>query len=129
MRTLRIVLIVLLALLSLGSLPPGTQVRVRIKHTVTPWSMHTGDTWDGELAGDLRVGGQLVGSAGAAVHGKVEHSEPTGTGEISIRLTTVAGAEVKSNILTRHGAGVQRRGTYLHESGFPLNTVVTFVLK
>lgn len=94
-----------------AAIPAGTQIRVRMGQTISSDKARSGDSWDGTLASDLRVDGQLVASRGALARGKVVTAKSSGRlserGELQIQLRSVEVSgrdqQVHTSIVTRKG--------------------------
>ncbi len=74
--------------------PAGTHLAVRPLQDLDTEKNHAGDPWEGVLAQDVMVNGQLVWPAGKPVRGVVTQSTPagrlaSGKGGLGIRLTEV----------------------------------------
>lgn len=86
--------------------PAGTSVTVRLGSSLSSKTSHAGDTFQATLANSVRVRGNILIPAGAAVSGVVvdakQRGKIKGEGELDIRLT-----------------GVNVRGNY-----YPLQTAV-----
>lgn len=87
--------------------PNGTHVTVRVNDTLNSGSAHKGQGWDGVLTRDVVVKGKKVARAGESVRGKVTYVKSSGRlhapGEISIRLSSIAGDPVYSTRVSRKG--------------------------
>lgn len=59
-------------------IPPGTHVRVRMGQTISSDKARSGDNWEGTLASDVKVHGQVIARRGDPVHGKVVTAESSG---------------------------------------------------
>lgn len=83
------------------SIPSGTHVSVRTTTSLNSGSARTGQTWEGSLNQDLAVDGKTVAHQGDPVKGVVAFAKDSGRihapGELSIRLTSIAGTRVHSS--------------------------------
>jgi hypothetical protein len=103
----------LLAAISLGAimLPAGKQVRVRLGQTISSAKAKSGDHWEGTLASNLIVNGQVVASKGSPVRGRVAEAKSSGRlsspGVLKLQLTSIringAYTPVNTNVLDREG--------------------------
>jgi hypothetical protein len=87
--------------------PNGTHVTVRVGNTLSSGSARKGQVWEGVLTRDVVVNRKTVGRAGDPVKGRVTYVKSSGRlhapGEISIRLTSIAGDPVYSTRVSRKG--------------------------
>jgi len=87
--------------------PNGTRATVRVGQSLSSGSSRSGQMWEGSLARDITVHGRVVAHTGDRVKGKVTYVKSSGRlstpGEISIRLTSINGATVSSNQISRKG--------------------------
>lgn len=82
--------------------PTGTKLEVALARDLATDKDQAGDAWDGTLASDVMVNGQLVWSAGTRVRGVVTQSVPTGRlssgkGALGIKVTEVGGVGIDSD--------------------------------
>ncbi|MCL1908478.1 MAG: hypothetical protein FWG12_03810 [Holophagaceae bacterium] len=86
----------------------GTELFVTLSKELTTDSHKAGDAWEGSLAQDISVGGQMVWTAGTPVNGLVSQSTPTGRlangeGVLAIKLTEIGGASIDGGIFVVTG--------------------------
>jgi hypothetical protein len=90
-----------------ATIPAGTAVKVRLGHAISSATAHTGDSFDGTLAGDVVVGGKTIAKSGAPVKGTVTYAKASGRlkdpGAVTIRLTSIDGNAVSSTSVSRKG--------------------------
>ncbi len=116
MRNFRILpaAIAFLATLAWGqSIPSGTTIRVRNTSALSSKTAHTGDTWSGTLASDVKSGGKVVAHKGVAVEGKVTKAESSGRlskpGVLALEVTSVNGRSVTTNEWTMESGSHKKR--------------------
>jgi len=94
-------------LVNAASIPAGTHVTVRLDSTISSGSAHAGETWHGTLARDVVVNGRTEARSGSAVTGRVTNAKSSGRlhapGQLTLRLTSVAGQPVSSTAYYRKG--------------------------
>lgn len=79
--------------------PAGTPLSVSLSAALSTEKDKAGDLWQGTLAENVSVGGQVVWAAGTPVKGVVNQSVPagrlaSGKGALSIRLTEIGDSDV-----------------------------------
>ena len=99
LRKIPLILIVLLATaLALAQIPAGTRITVRIGSEINSGTAKVGQSFEGELARDVVVGGKTVARTGSPVEGRVTLAKSSGRlhapGQLSIRLSSVASRSV-----------------------------------
>ena len=82
--------------------PTGTKLEVSLARELATDKDQAGDAWDGTLASDVLVNGNLVWSAGTPVRGVVTQSAAAGRlsngkGALGIKLTEVGGVGIDSD--------------------------------
>jgi hypothetical protein len=99
--------------LSAATIPPGTEINVRLGQTLSSEKNRSGDRWDGTLADDLVVNGKRVARRGAPVHGKVVNAESSGRlshpGKLDLELTSVNGIRVATSEVLEQGGSHKGR--------------------
>jgi hypothetical protein len=89
------------------NIPAGARLQVRTGTSLSSGTSHVGETFDGTLANDAVVNGNVVAKAGTPVKGKVTYVKPSGRlhapGIISVRLTSVGGQAVSTTSTSRKG--------------------------
>ncbi len=111
--TIRIATLAMAATVLSASVPPGTPVQVRLNQTISSATARSGEVWHGTLASDAVVNGQVMARRGAPVRGVVVESRRSGRlhhpGLVSLRLTSINGTQVHSNVRVRQGKSHKKR--------------------
>ncbi len=94
--------------------PTGTPLHVALARELATDKDQAGDAWDGTLASDVVVNGQLVWSAGTRVRGVVTQSVPagrlaSGKGALGIKVTEVGGVglDTDSHVMVGEARGTR----------------------
>lgn len=94
--------------------PTGTTLHVALARELATDKDQAGDAWDGTLASDVVVDGQLVWSAGTRVRGVVTQSVPagrlaSGKGALGIKVTEVGGVglDTDSHVMVGEARGAR----------------------
>ncbi len=94
--------------------PTGTTLHVALARELATDKDQAGDAWDGTLASDVVVNGQLVWSAGTRVRGVVTQSVPagrlaSGKGALGIKVTEVGGVglDTDSHVMVGEARGAR----------------------
>lgn len=94
--------------------PTGTKLEVALARDLATDKDQAGDAWDGSLASDVMVNGQLVWSAGTRVRGVVTQSVPagrlsSGKGALGIKVTEVGGVglETDTHVMVAEAKGAR----------------------
>jgi hypothetical protein len=92
-KILPIASIMLATAFAIAQIPAGTPITIRMGSEISSGTAHVGQSFSGELAKDVVVGGRTVARSGSPVRGKVTVAKSSGRlhapGELSIRLTSV----------------------------------------
>ena len=92
-KVLPIVTFALTTVLAVAQIPAGTHITIRTGSAISSGTAHVGQSFSGELAKDVVVGGKTVAKTGSPVRGKVTLAKSSGRlhapGQLSIRLTSV----------------------------------------
>ena len=98
-----------------GTIPTGTEVRVRLSHTISSDKAEPGDTWTGTVHQKIVVDGRTIAKRGDPVRGTVVNSESSGrlSGKalLELRLQSVNGIHVSTDTVSSEGKGHQGRNT------------------
>ena len=131
----RLLLTGLTSVMGLAStIPPGTEVHVRLGQTIKSDKAKPGDVWMGTLASDLVVDGVTIAKRGATVGGRVVDAQasgrPSGAAEIALKLTsvTVDGRPVPvltENVTEAGGAAAAGK----KDISFPAQSILMFVVR
>jgi uncharacterized protein YpmB len=94
--------------------PTGTTLQVALARELATDKDQAGDAWDGTLASDVVVNGQLVWSAGTRVRGVITQSVPagrlaSGKGALGIKVTEVGGVglDTDSHVMVGEARGAR----------------------
>jgi hypothetical protein len=83
-----------------ATIPAGTRVPVRVNSAINSGTAHAGEKWTGVVARDVIVNGATVARKGEEAAGTVTYVKPSGRlhapGQLSLRLTSIAGQSVSS---------------------------------
>jgi hypothetical protein len=107
--TIRVLVCVLVLAIgaSAATIPAGTRVTVRLNQTVDSGKNQVGDIVDATLVNEIRVGNTVVAKAGDSVRARVTHVKDSGRlktpGEITLRLVSINGINVKTSAVFRKG--------------------------
>jgi hypothetical protein len=109
--------------------PTGAKLVVKTLKELATNQVQAGDTWEGTLAEDVLVNGQLVWPAGKPVRGVVTQSTPagrlaSGQGGIGIRLTDVGDLGVDADTHLVVGSATGERNTKMIGGGAALGALV-----
>lgn len=92
-----------------GDIPSGTEIRVRLNHTISSEKAKPGDTWTGTVHERIVVGGRTLARRGDHVRGTVVNSESSGrlSGKalIELQLRSVNGIPVITETVSSEGKG------------------------
>jgi hypothetical protein len=92
-----------------GVIPSGTEIRVRLNHTISSEESKPGDTWTGTVHQKIVVRGRTLARRGDPVHGTVVNSESSGrlSGKalLELRLQSVNGIPVLTETVSSEGKG------------------------
>jgi hypothetical protein len=101
------VVLVLAIAASAATIPAGTRITVRLNQSVDSGVNKVGDIVDATLVNDVKVGNTTIAKAGDSVKAKVTHVKDSGRlktpGEITLRLVSVNGINVKTSAVFRKG--------------------------
>lgn len=109
--------------------PTGAKVVVKPLKDLGTDSVQAGDSWEGTLAEDIVVGGQLVWPAGKPVRGIVTQSTPagrlaSGQGGLGIRLTDVGDISVDTDTHLVVGSATGERNAKMIGGGAALGALI-----
>lgn len=109
-------------------IPAGRTVRVRLGQTVSSAKSRPGDRWEGTLASDVVVNGNVVARKGARVQGIVSDAKSSGRlsspGYVSLRLSSINGQAVRSNRIGRRATGHAKSNTAKIGGGAALGAAI-----
>jgi hypothetical protein len=92
---------------SAATIPAGTRLTVRLNQSVDSGKNQVGDTVDATLVNDVKSGNTTVAKAGDSVKARVTHVKDSGRlktpGEITLRVVSVNGINVKTSAVFRKG--------------------------
>jgi hypothetical protein len=98
-----------------GDIPPGTEIRVRLNHTISSEKSKPGDTWTGTVHQKIVIDGQTLARRGDPVHGTVVNAESSGRLKgkalLELRVHSVNGMRVNTETLSSEGKGHEGRNT------------------
>jgi len=104
-----LILLTLVAAAFAGSIPAGTEVSVRLDHTISSEKSKPGDTWTGTVHKKVVVDGRTVARRGDHVRGIVVNSESSGrlSGKalLEIQMKSVNGIPVLTETVSSEGKG------------------------
>lgn len=125
------IVIVLLALAmaaSAATLPAGTPVTVRLGSEISSGTSRAGHVFEGTLAKDVVANGKTIAKAGGPVKGKVTYVKPSGRlhapGQLTLRLTSVAGMPVQTSAVRREGKSHTKSNVTKIGGGAAAGTVI-----
>src|SRR5207253_1093993 len=76
-----------------AEIPAGTQLKVRVGQTISSEKARSGDNWDGTLAEDLSIDGNVIAKRGDPVQGKVVNAKSSGRlkdpGVLDLQVTSI----------------------------------------
>ncbi|HEX9081120.1 MAG TPA: hypothetical protein VF768_02515 [Holophagaceae bacterium] len=109
--------------------PTGTKLEVTLARDLATDKDQAGDPWNGTLASDVVVNGQLVWSAGTAVRGVVTQSVPagrlsSGKGALSIKVTEVGGVGLDTDTHVMVGEARGTRNAKIIGGGAALGALI-----
>lgn len=109
--------------------PSGTRLEVSLARELSTDKDQAGDAWDGSLASDVLVNGQLVWSAGTRVRGVVTQSVPagrlsSGKGALGIKVTEVGGVGVDTDSHVMVGEARGTRNAKIIGGGAALGALI-----
>lgn len=110
-------------------LPTGTMLTVKLVQDLATDKQQAGDAWQGTLAQDVTIGGQVVWPAGKTVRGLVTQSTPagrlaSGKGGLAIKLTEVGDVDVDTDTHVVVGDARGERNTKMIGGGAALGALV-----
>jgi hypothetical protein len=124
-------LAILLALSLAGyaaTIPSGTPLHIRLGQEINSGKATTGQVFEGTLAKDVVVNGKVVAAAGTPVKGKVTYLKPSGRlhapGELTLRLTSVAGQPVRTSAVHAKGKSHTKSNVTKIGGGAAAGTVI-----
>jgi hypothetical protein len=92
-----------------GGIPSGTEIRVRLDHTISSDKAKPGDTWTGTVHRNVVADGRTLARRGDDVHGIVVNSESSGRlagkGVLELQLKSVNGIAVATETVSSEGKG------------------------
>jgi hypothetical protein len=96
-----------------GNIPSGTEIRVRLNHTISSEKSKPGDTWTGTVHQKIVIDGRTLARRGDPVDGTVVNAESSGrlAGKalLELRLQSVNGIRVNTEIVSSESKGHQGR--------------------
>lgn len=109
--------------------PTGAKLVVKVLRELGTDHVQPGDSWEGTLAEDVQVGGQLVWPAGKPVRGIVTQSTPagrlaSGKGGLGIKLTEVGDLGVDTDTHLVVGSATGERNTKMIGGGAALGALI-----
>lgn len=109
--------------------PTGTRIVVKPTKELSTEKDRAGDAWEGTLAEDVVVGGQLVWVAGKPVRGVIAQSTAagrlsTGQGALAIKLTEIGDIDVEANTHVVSGGPKGERNAKMIGGGAALGALV-----
>ena len=103
------IVLLLTAFAGSQSIPAGTKITIRTGAEISSGSAKVGDAFEASLARELVAGGKTIAKAGAPVKGRVTLAKSSGRlhapGQLSLRLTSVAGFPVSTTSYHLEGKG------------------------
>jgi len=96
-----------------ATIPPGTNISVRLGQTISSDKAHSGDVWTGTLHHSVVVNGKTVAKRGAAVQGKVVNAKASGrlsgAALLELQVTAIKGIPVISDTASSQGGSHKGR--------------------
>lgn len=109
-------------------IPAGRTVRVRLGQTVSSAKSRPGDRWEGTLASDVVVNGNVLARKGTPVRGIVSDAKSSGRlaspGYVSLRLSSINGQAVRSSRVGRRATGHAKSNTVKIGGGAALGAAI-----
>jgi len=111
------------------SIPIGTKVVVRLGSELNSATAKVGESWNGTLAKDIVVNGNVIAKTGDEITGKVTQARSAAKlhapGQLLLQLTSINRQKVRSNA---YNVKAKRQGNGNQEAVLLAETAMTFTI-
>jgi len=111
------------------SIPIGTKVVVRLGSELNSATAKVGESWNGTLAKDIVVNGNVIAKTGDEITGKVTQARSAAKlhapGQLLLQLTSINRQKVRSNA---YNVKAKRQGNGNQDAVLLAETAMTFTI-